>query len=144
MGIAVYNRQRAIRFDLGWLRRFAAIAWEGSRGLRDIGDPGELQEVEATVVSDAAIAALHQRFMNISGPTDVLTFAHGEIIMSAETAHENARQYGQSVEVELALYTIHGLLHLNGFDDTNPRAANRMRRAQNRLMKKCLEQIPTT
>ena len=143
MSITVYNRQRSVRFDLVWLRQFAAIARKFSRGVwADVNcPPVEHDEVEVTVVSDAVIADLHRRFMNIPGPTDVITFAHGEIVMSAGTARRNALRYGHSVEAELALYTIHGLLHLNGFDDIETRFAIRMRRVQNRLMKTCLAQM---
>ncbi len=143
MSITVYNRQRGVRFDLAWLRRFAAIARNRSRRVQANLERRleEHDEVEVTVVSDAVIAALHQRFMQIPGPTDVITFAHGEIVMSAGMAQENALRYGHSVEAELGLYTIHGLLHLNGFDDSEPRFAICMRRVQNRLMKTCLAQM---
>ena len=131
-----------MRFDLPWLRRFAALAWTSCR--EESGDARfalALEEVEASVVSNRAIAKVHRGFMGIAAPTDVITFQHGEIVMSADTARENAAYYRQSVEAELALYTVHGLLHLNGFEDANPREANRMRRVQTRVVRSCLAQI---
>ena len=143
MSISVHNRQRAVPFNLPWLRKFAAIAWVNCRD--ESGDARfalkNLEEVEASVVSDRLIANIHQRFMRVAGPTDVITFDYGEIVMSAERAKENAARYSQSIEAELALYTVHGLLHLNGFEDMTPREASRMRRVQTRVVKLCLAQM---
>jgi probable rRNA maturation factor len=139
--IAVYNRQRRVRFDLEWLRKFAAVAinqvlkhTDSQRG----SVLQELPEVEISVVSDSRIAAVHHQFMGIPGPTDVITFQHGEILISGETAATNSVRYGTSVEKEFALYTVHGLLHLNGFDDRTPREAADMHRLQARLLRDCL------
>jgi probable rRNA maturation factor len=141
--IDVYNRQRAVRVALPWLRRLATAALpicarhcpDGRFPLR------YLEEIEVSIVSDRVIADVHQRFMNIPGPTDVITFEHGEIVMSAQTAEIYAARYGQSVDVELALYTIHGLLHLNGYDDQTTRDANRMRSLQQRILQACLKEV---
>ncbi len=143
MKISVFNRQRALRVRLPWLRRFAQIALHesvphsanGRFALR------ALDEVEVSIVSDRVIADVHERFMNIPGATDVITFAHGEIVMSAPTAQRYAVQYGQPLDHELALYIIHGLLHLNGYEDATPRDAARMRRLQQRLLRACLAQV---
>ena len=81
--------------------------------------------------------------MGIPGATDVLTFEHGEIVMSAQTAALYAAEHGHRVEVELALYTVHGLLHLNGFEDTTSRGAARMQKVQSRVLKECLETTPS-
>lgn len=144
-GIAVYNRQRAVRFDLRWLRRFSEIALPFT--LEESADERfalrEIDEVEVVIVSDKRIAQVHRDFMNLPDPTDVITFEHGEIVASAVTARECALEFGHSVEAELALYTVHGLLHLNGFEDASSRDANRMRRVQERIWKRCLASLPT-
>jgi probable rRNA maturation factor len=142
--ITVANRQRQVRFDLPWLRRCAELALEKCRTESADGRHAlrALPEVEVTIVSDATIARVHRDFMDLEGPTDVITFEHGEIVISAETARANAIAYGQTLEAELALYTIHGLLHLNGFDDTTRAAATQMRRVQHRLLLSCLAQHP--
>lgn len=90
----------------------------------------KLEEIYVVLVSDKRIADLHQRFMRISGPTDVLTFEHGEIVISVDTAARNARTLCTNVEKELELYVVHGLLHLHGFDDRTERKAKRMARTQ--------------
>ena len=143
MLIHLQNRQRTVKVRLAWLRRFAEIALpecashsaNGGFALR------RLPEVDLAIVSDRVIARVHEQFMNIPGPTDVITFEHGEIVMSAETAEVYAREHGQSVDAELALYTVHGLLHLNGYEDASANDAKRMRKTQERIMKACFERI---
>ncbi len=135
MGMTLQNKQRKVRFDLAWLRRAADVALgkcvaqsgDGQFGLR------KLHGVEVTVVSDAMIARVHFEFMAMPDPTDVITFDHGEIVVSAETAVRCAKEHGHSVEEELVLYVIHGLLHLNGFDDRAPAARRKMFRVQDRI-----------
>ena len=144
MKIHVENRQRAVPVPLAWLRRFAEVAME--KCARQSGDGrfalAQLAEVEVAIVSDRVIARVHRDFMGIAGATDVITFAHGEIVMSAPTAQRYAREYGHSTACELALYTVHGLLHLNGYEDATARAAARMRRVQDRILRACLAHHP--
>ena len=137
-------RQRRVRFDVEWLRRFAAMAL--AECARHSGD-GLFQLkraaiVEVAVVSDAVIAGVHEKFMGVPGATDVITFAHGEIVLSADTAQRCAAEHGHKVAEELALYVVHGLLHLNGFDDREPRARARMHRVQNRIWRALRERFP--
>ena len=144
MKIHVENRQRAVPVDLAWLRRFAEVALEKCG--QESGDGRfallRLAEVEVAIVSDRVIARVHRDFMGILGATDVITFAHGEIVISAQTAERNAPEYGHPTAHELALYTIHGLLHLNGYEDATPRAAARMHRTQDRILRACLALSP--
>ena len=144
MEISVHNRQRKVRVALPWLRRFALLALaECLRHPAHAKTPlPRLGEVEATLVSDATIARVHRDFMDIPGATDVITFDHGEIVISAETAQANAARYGRSLDEELALYIVHGLLHLNGYEDKKPADAARMRRLQERILAECLEKVP--
>lgn len=92
-----------------------------------------------TFVSDATIARVHRDFMSIPGATDVITFAHGEIVISAETAKSNAALYERPLDEELARYIVHGLLHLNGYEDKEPADFAQMHRLQERILKQCLE-----
>jgi probable rRNA maturation factor len=143
MEITVMNRQRTVRVRLAWLRRFAAEALGACAG--ESGDGRfalrQLPEIEVTIVSDAVIARVHQDFMSVPGATDVITFEHGEIVTSAETAKACAGQHGHSVDEELALYIVHGFLHLNGYDDRDPAARKQMHRVQNRIWKSVREKI---
>lgn len=98
--------------------------------------------VEVAVVSDAVIARVHQEFMGVPGATDVITFDHGEIVVSADTARAQAIARGHGVLDELALYIIHGLLHLNGHDDIAPGDRAKMHRVQNRIWRRILAKMP--
>lgn len=141
--ITVRNLQRRVRLDLPWLRRFAGVALEECA--RVSGDGrfalGQIEEIGVAIVSDRRIAGLHEEFMAIDGATDVITFEHGDIAISAETAQRHARQFRQPVDREVALYIVHGLLHLNGFDDLEPRARRRMHAMQARVMRACLRRV---
>ena len=143
--IILQNRQRAIPLDLAWLRRLAPLAFGKCRDRCADGKFAlkSLEEISVAIVSDRTIARLHVDFMGIAGPTDVLTFEHGEIVMSAETAALYATEHRHRIEQELALYTIHGLLHLNGFDDATSRDAARMQKVQTRVLEECLAQLPS-
>src|SRR5688572_561963 len=93
-----------------------------------------LEELSVILVSDRRMAELHRRFLKETGPTDVITFQHGEIFVSAETARRQARRFGTTVDHEIRLYIAHGLLHLHGFDDKDARSAAKMKRVQERLV----------
>lgn len=94
----------------------------------------DLEEVEISIVSDEVIAQVHEDFMDIPGATDVITFAHGEIVVSAQTAREYGARYGNSFERELMLYIIHGLLHLAGHEDEDPEERAEMEKIQTRIL----------
>ena len=143
--INLCNRQRAVKFDLRWLRGFADVALpecEKHRFGVDRGVLADLPAIEVAIVSDRAIAAVHQEFMGIAGATDVITFDHGEIVISAETARTSAPAYAHRIEEELGLYLVHGLLHLNGFLDKRPPDAARMRKVQASVLNACLAVVP--
>jgi probable rRNA maturation factor len=136
MSIVVSNRQRAMQIDLRSLREFAAAALIECLKLqkRKLGALVDLPEVNVVLVSDKRIAEIHRQFMNDPTPTDVITFDHGEIVISTQTAKRQARQFGTSLVHELRLYLVHGLLHLSGFDDKTRRGAAEMRRVQERVV----------
>jgi probable rRNA maturation factor len=94
----------------------------------------QLPQISVLIVSDRKIASLHRQFMNESGSTDVITFQHGEIFISAETARRNARRFGNTVARELCLCVVHGLLHLHGFDDRDEASARKMRIVQRKIL----------
>lgn len=87
--------------------------------------------------------ATHQQFLKINRSTDVLAFdlkensqknkktlIIGEIIVCVDEAKTNASYYHNSFDQELALYLIHGILHLRGFDDHAPQDIQRMRKRE--------------
>jgi probable rRNA maturation factor len=135
VSVTIINRQRALPIDLAPLQDFASRAQSECLKLDRPSHPlSSLPEVSVVLVSDRRIAEIHRRFMNASGPTDVITFQHGEIFVSTQTAKRQARQFGTSFEHELRLYLVHGLLHLAGFDDKTSVGAAEMKRLQERIV----------
>jgi probable rRNA maturation factor len=134
--VSVRNLQRKVRVNVVDLEKFAREALELCLRVSRKKKTGlmRLPEISVLVVSDSRIVALHRQFMNESGPTDVITFQHGEIFISAESARRNARRFGNSLARELRLYVIHGLLHLHGFDDQDEGSARKMRIVQRRIL----------
>lgn len=132
--ISIRNLQRKIAFDRTALEQFALRALRLCRQQPRAGLTNR-EEIGVLVVSDRKIADLHLRFMKIAGPTDVITFQHGEIFISAETAQRQAAANGTSLEHELRLYLVHGLLHLHGFDDHDPAARRRMDSVQEGIVR---------
>jgi len=140
MLIVVSNRQRAVRVDLADLQAFATAALAACLKLpaRQSDSLGRLEQVDVVLVSDKRITEIHQRFLDDATPTDVITFQHGEIVISAETAKRQARHFRTSVQHELRLYLAHGLLHLHGYEDKTARGAATMKRLQEKLVDRAL------
>ncbi len=134
--IGVRNLQRKIAVNVDALQKFSQSAAEACLRLPQKIPNGlnALNEVSILIVSDRRMAELHLRFMNEPGPTDVITFQHGEIFISADTAQANAKRFDTSVRHELRLYIVHGLLHLRGFDDRDAKKARQMRTAEKHVL----------
>lgn len=138
--IKVRNLQRIVPVNAAALGKFAGKALPLCLELRRTGTTElmKLREISVLIVSDRRMSGLHRQFLNQSGPTDVITFSHGEIFISAETARRHARQFRNALGREIALYIVHGLLHLHGFDDGTKVEARRMAKTQERILAKAL------
>jgi probable rRNA maturation factor len=137
--VSVRNLQRKTRVNVTELQDFATKAVRKSLLLHNEKktDLRKLHEVFVWLISDRRMTSLHRKFMHQTGPTDVLTFQHGEIFISVETARRNARMFGSSIASELRLYIVHGLLHLHGFDDRMQAGARKMERIQKKILRHC-------
>jgi len=137
--ITVQNLQRRISVNVAELEKFASHAVQNSLQLhqRQRTDLRKLGKISVWLISDRRMALLHRKFLGQSGPTDVMTFQHGEIFISVETARRHARTFGNSLLRELKLYIAHGLLHLHGFDDQTPSEMHKMKAAQERILRIC-------
>jgi probable rRNA maturation factor len=135
--IIVHNLQRKISVNVAELQTFAGNAVQNSLQLhrRQRTDLRKLSEIFIWLISDRRMAHLHRKFLGQSGPTDVLTFQHGEVFISVETAERHARAFGNSLIRELKLYIVHGLLHLHGFDDQTPAETRKMKTAQEKILR---------
>jgi probable rRNA maturation factor len=137
--ILVHNLQRKISVNVAELEKFAGNVVQHSLQLQK-GKQTDLRksrEIFIWLISDRRMALLHRKFLGQSGPTDVLTFEHGEIFISVDTARRHARAFGNSLLRELKLYIVHGLLHLHGLDDQTPSEAQKMKAAQERILRNC-------
>jgi len=134
--VIVRNLQRTVPIDVADLENFAAKALQFCLLLRksEPTDLTRLREISILFISDRRMALLHRRFLNQSGPTDVITFQHGEIVISAEAARRQARTFVDSLACEVRLYIVHGLLHLHGFDDRSEADARKMKAAQEKIL----------
>ena len=98
---------------------------------------GEIPEdILVVLVSDRKISTVHQQFMGIAAATDVITFQHGEIVVSVETAAKQAIEFETDLLQELRLYIAHGFLHLAGYDDHSEDGFREMAKVQNELVAK--------
>jgi len=105
-----------------------------------------LREMSLALVGDARMGDLHHQFMDIREPTDVLTFpidedddgavTSGEVVVCVPEARRQAKLRTIPVRLELLLYSIHGMLHLLGYDDRIARDFHTMHRTEDDIMTK--------
>ena len=135
--------------DKEWVKRIAREVLKAEK----IAHPYEMSLV---FTDSETMRKLNQEYRGINEPTDVLAFymlpqheadadfvsppddiTHlGEVIISYPKAVEQAKEQGHSVERELALLIIHGMLHLLGYDHEKPDEEARMRAREKELLKK--------
>lgn len=121
---------------LGELQR----GWNAAlKMLREIGvgEIAHLERVEITLLDDDEMARVHGEFLNDATTTDVITFEHGELLIGVEVAARQAKEFGSLADREIALYGIHGMLHLSGFDDRSSRDAKEMAVRQDEVLCEC-------
>jgi probable rRNA maturation factor len=102
--------------------------------------------ISIALVDQAAIRAINRSHLGHDWPTDVISFPlsdptdptlAGELVVSAEMAAATAAEIGVDPRDELALYVVHGLLHLCGYDDLSDAGAAAMRRREDVLLAAC-------
>jgi probable rRNA maturation factor len=97
-------------------------------------------EVAIHLVDKEKISELHQAYFNDPTPTDCISFpidetVLGEVFVCPAVACEYALKHKKDPYMETALYIIHGLLHLLGYDDQDPADRLQMQRKQQRCLK---------
>ena len=114
----------------------------------------KLAELSVLLVELDVMADLHERWMELPGPTDVMAFPMdeldsarrpdaaeagpallGDIVLCPAFARDQARQAGHSLLEELHLLTVHGVLHLLGYDHAEPAEEREMFTLQSRILK---------
>lgn len=120
-------------------------------------------EVGVIIADDQYLRSLNQKFRAKDTPTDVLSFcflesvnetvehekdyeggefAVGDIYISAERAREQAKQARHSVEKEVLLLAVHGMLHLLGFDHDHHADARLMHHKEKKLLQRIDQNEP--
>jgi probable rRNA maturation factor len=103
-----------------------------------------LRALSVALIGDARMSQLHEQFLGIKGPTDVLTFelehdrrnrvTAGEVVICVPEARRQAKERGIELRMELLLYALHGMLHLCGFDDRTDRGFRTMHRREDDIL----------
>jgi probable rRNA maturation factor len=127
-----------------------------------------LADLSMLLVDEAHMTNLHEKWMEEPGPTDVLSFPMdelrphsiagpnrtrgrdeddsepvllGDVVLCPPVAVAQAKQHGHSTQAELELLTVHGVLHLLGYDHADPEEEAEMFGLQNELLRDWREQL---
>ena len=139
--------QMAPRFagevDAELLRRVTAET------LRREGIEGEVA-LSVVITDDEAVRELNLQFRDVDAPTDVLAFGSGQegdfvtapgepaylgdVVISYPRAVAQAEEYGHSINRELTLLAVHGVLHLLGYDHVDEAERMEMWARQNEIL----------
>lgn len=105
-------------------------------------------EISVILIDDEYLRKLHRDFLNDDTFTDVMTFnlggeddIEGEIYISVDRAKRYAMEFNVLPEEEIARLIIHGLLHLNGFDDQTVEEREKMREMEAFYLRKYAQNI---
>jgi probable rRNA maturation factor len=129
--IAIASPQDTVEIDRRRMREIVRAVLDGE----NVADA----EISLAFVDNPTIHQLNKRYLDHDEPTDVLSFPlsepgakrlAGELVLGAEVARAQAESRGHDVQAELALYVIHGLLHLCGYDDKTAEHAAAMRQRE--------------
>ena len=106
-------------------------------------------EVSVLFCDDSYIAELNEKYRNIEGPTDILSFEQGDeyiaedgvtwftagdLLVSTQSLADNAERFNVSLNEELKRLLVHGILHLNGMDHSSNEPEEPMLQAQEKIL----------
>ena len=135
MPVEVLNRQRRFSVDTSALIQVAEAT------LAAAGHDGALLTI--TLSNDRKLHALNRTYRGKDKPTDVLSFPYddadgpiGDVVISVERADNQAVERGHSLQRELEVLTLHGTLHVCGYDHETDDGT--MDRLEGRLRRKIL------
>jgi probable rRNA maturation factor len=125
---------------------FAGIRWLGAG--RDF-MRRKKHDIQVHLISDAKMARINEEYRSKQGATDVLSFAYresaapvfehepvGEVYIALQTAARQGKEYGHPLADELRILTVHGALHVMGYDHESTAEATTMRGAEAKILKK--------
>jgi probable rRNA maturation factor len=137
--VIIGNHQEITEIPESWLTALEDLAppaakWALARAAAADSPLSILATLEVALVDDETSDRVHRDFMNIEGPTDVITFHHGEIVIGAQVAERQAAEYGEPLAREILRYLVHGLLHLAGHEDADAAGRATMEAAQESII----------
>ena len=141
------NNESGVSMDASLIASVARFALETMR-------VSAAAELCVTAVTTDTMSELHERWMDEPGPTDVMSFQMdelldesrrpdapdmgpallGDIVLCPEFATAQAETAGHGLDDELHLLTVHGVLHLLGYDHAEPDEEREMFALQNKLL----------
>lgn len=136
MGTAKASRRFAVEIVTTGKTRAPGLA----RWLASIAPPRARGAMTVALVPDSRVRDLNRRFLGKDRATDVLSFPSGEagvlgdVVIAAGVAARQAVRAGHSLQAELRVLALHGLLHLLGYDHEHD--DGRMARLELRLRRK--------
>jgi len=148
--ISVVNLQNKVKINKKYIQRVAekaiSLAAEDSRKLWQ----GK-SEAGIIFVNNNCIKRLNRRYRRVNQITDVIAFPMrqrrefilprhlsfsilGDVFISADRAKVQAREFGHSIKKEIAILTVHGILHLLSYDHAKKKEALTMRSKENEIL----------
>lgn len=140
-----FSRQRSICFRQSYVQELVAAALPECLTRPRYKTSSLPAVIEISFLNNRAITKVHADFCQDPSPTDVITFRHsqelGEILLGIPTILEHAKKFHQSLEHEIALCVIHGLLHLLDYDDIESKERSLMHREQSFLLQYAVKHV---
>jgi rRNA maturation RNase YbeY len=135
----VRNRQRARPLNTKFLRNVLRALLIDELSQDDF-------EIGVSIIGEEAMTRMNEGYLRHKGSTDVITFDYtdanrptclaGEIFVCLDEALVQAPRFRVSWQNELIRYAVHGILHLSGYDDKSTAARRKMKREENRFMRR--------
>jgi probable rRNA maturation factor len=131
---------RRVRVDVDVVTSRTARAPGLARWLQQVAPARARGQITVALTSDARVRALNRQYRHKNAATDVLSFPAGEkgqlgdVVIAAGVAKRQARAAGHSLQTELRVLALHGLLHLLGYD--HEQDDGQMHRLEQRLRRK--------
>ncbi|HEY4414545.1 MAG TPA: rRNA maturation RNase YbeY [Verrucomicrobiae bacterium] len=140
--VQITNAQRTQKINRHWLQ---SVVVELFAELKI-----ETADLGIKLVGAREMARVNWQFLQHEGSTDVITFdhaeptmgnsrrkeLHGELFICVDDAILQAQEFDTDWQSEVVRYTVHGVLHLLGYDDLKPALRREMKREENRLVRR--------
>jgi probable rRNA maturation factor len=156
--LLIANRQRTKKINTRQIKKIAEVLLAELQITE--------AELGVNLVGAREMARINWQFLQHEGPTDVITFnhrdvvtqasrrcvpgskktthrrdacatvIHGELFICVDMAISQAKEFKSSWQAEVVRYVVHGVLHLLGYDDLKPHLRRKMKREENRLVRR--------